>query len=381
MDIQAQHAKKRKSKFKLKPLSYIIIGIVALLCCTAVIVTVVITSAKKKEAVAAAAIASRKAESEYQMLYEQEQEKLKEEANVRGKEDAKREAEAEKKVELKKEQERIAEEARKKAEEERIRKEKARLEAIRKEQQRAKEEKARLEAERKERSRLSSVIKSQEARLAEEQAEYSSLMPKAIVELPVENILQNPELPNGCEITSLAIVLNFLGLPVDKCILSDDYLPKIEFHDVNKQRVCGDPNVVYCGNPRYRSGGYYCFAAPLVKASNSILTAIQASYHGTDITGSNEQQLLSHLDAGRPVIAFTTLSMGDPVTYEPSKWIMNDNGDVHVPFLNLHCVVLYGYDEQFIYIADPLKGKIQCKRTSFMDSYQKIGSRAMVVEQ
>ena len=29
------------------------------------------------------------------------------------------------------------------------------------------------------------------------------------VQLNVENILQNPELPNGCEITSAAIVLNY----------------------------------------------------------------------------------------------------------------------------------------------------------------------------
>ena len=33
--------------------------------------------------------------------------------------------------------------------------------------------------------------------------------------LAVPQILQNPELPNGCEITSCCEVLNYLGFPAD----------------------------------------------------------------------------------------------------------------------------------------------------------------------
>ena len=40
-------------------------------------------------------------------------------------------------------------------------------------------------------------------------------------QLEVENIDQNPELPNGCEITSAAIVLQYLGFPVDKVTLAE----------------------------------------------------------------------------------------------------------------------------------------------------------------
>ena len=45
------------------------------------------------------------------------------------------------------------------------------------------------------------------------------------VQLNVENILQNPELPNGCEITSAAIVLNYLGFDIDKVTLAENCLP------------------------------------------------------------------------------------------------------------------------------------------------------------
>ena len=49
-----------------------------------------------------------------------------------------------------------------------------------------------------------------------------------MIQLPVPRILQNPELPNGCEITSLCMLLRYLGFDADKCILADRYLPRTE---------------------------------------------------------------------------------------------------------------------------------------------------------
>ena len=46
----------------------------------------------------------------------------------------------------------------------------------------------------------------------------------ASILLPVPQILQNPELPNGCEITSCCEVLHYLGFAPDKCELADYYL-------------------------------------------------------------------------------------------------------------------------------------------------------------
>ena len=48
----------------------------------------------------------------------------------------------------------------------------------------------------------------------------------ASILLPVPQILQNPELPNGCEITSCCEVLHYLGFAPDKCELADYYLPR-----------------------------------------------------------------------------------------------------------------------------------------------------------
>lgn len=282
---------------------------------------------------------------------------------------------------------RIAEEKRKAAEA-KIKAEQARRDAElkaaaekakRAEAERAAAEKARLASEQNKRSSLSAKLKQQEIALAKEQQEYYQATPTPTVELPVENILQNPELPNGCEITATTILINYLGYPFDKCTLADYYLPQVEFIDINGQRTGGNPDIVYCGNPRFKSGGYYCFTPPLVDACNAILAEVDSPMRAEDITGASEQDLLSQLDQGRPVVAFTTLSMGEAVTYEPSSWVIMGEGTKHTPFLNLHCVVLYGYDDTYIYVADPLKGKIQCKRSTFMSAYKSIGSRALVV--
>lgn len=270
-------------------------------------------------------------------------------------------------------------ELRKKLAEDKARADAARKEALAKEQAIAAEEKARLAAEKTERARLSNVIKQQEQRLAAEQAEYDMLMPAPIVDIPVLTLFQNPELPNGCEITSVGIVLNYIGVYVDKTLLSDMFLPQIPFKDVDGKRVGGDPNIVYCGNPRYKSGGYYCFVNPLIGATNKLIDYIGGDFTPKDITGSDENAIIAQLDSGNPVIAFTTLSMGEPITYNKSQWIIEGTNSVHVPYLNLHCVVLHGYDENFIYIADPMKGNIKCKRSSFFTSYYQMGSRAMII--
>ena len=38
-------------------------------------------------------------------------------------------------------------------------------------------------------------------------------------------ILQMPELPTGCEITALTMMLNYYGYTVDKTVMASDYLP------------------------------------------------------------------------------------------------------------------------------------------------------------
>ena len=92
---------------------------------------------------------------------------------------------------------------------------------------------------------------------------------------PVPQILQNPELPNGCEITSLCMLLRYWGYDADKCVLADRYLPRTETWWGT------DPDLAYMGNPHLEDDspacGYYCFAGPIVAAATAYLADQEGS--------------------------------------------------------------------------------------------------------
>ena len=86
----------------------------------------------------------------------------------------------------------------------------------------------------------------------------------ASILLPVPQILQNPELPNGCEITSCCEVLHYLALPR----ISANWPTTIcRAAPVVRRR----PRRGLYGNPHLDDGspetGYYCFAGPIVQAA------------------------------------------------------------------------------------------------------------------
>ena len=65
-----------------------------------------------------------------------------------------------------------------------------------------------------------------------------------------EAVLQNPELPTGCEITALTQTLNFYGFDIDKVTLCDTFMPT-DFDGYYTM------NQVYIGNPRATNGFRY----------------------------------------------------------------------------------------------------------------------------
>ena len=119
----------------------------------------------------------------------------------------------------------------------------------------------------------------------------------ASILLPVPQILQNPELPNGCEITSCCEVLHYLGFAPDKCELADYYLPR------SAQWYGADPDEVYMGNPHLDDGspetGYYCFAGPIVQAANAYLAVQGSSCRAYDLTALAGRLLCRYLSLAR----------------------------------------------------------------------------------
>jgi hypothetical protein len=67
--------------------------------------------------------------------------------------------------------------------------------------------------------------------------------------IPVSTLLQEPELPNGCEIVSLTAILNYYGYNVSKVIMADQHLPKQDFIRVDGKLFGPDPYKTYAGSP------------------------------------------------------------------------------------------------------------------------------------
>ena len=196
------------------------------------------------------------------------------------------------------------------------------------------------------------------------------------IELKVPQILQNPELPNGCEITSCCEVLRYLGFDADKCELADHYLPR-------SQRWYGaDPDLVYMGNPHLDDAspetGYYCFAGPIVAVANGYLADHGGGYTARDLTGSELPVLLDQLQKGRPVIFWASLHFED-ILYDPCGSYPLPDGRSHRVFHHLHCMVLCGVEGQTLLVADPLDFNRRVPRDRFEEVYRQLGRRAVVL--
>lgn len=178
------------------------------------------------------------------------------------------------------------------------------------------------------------------------------------IQLPVSNIFQNPQLPQGCEVTSLVIVMNYKGYKVDKCVLSDNYLPKWP-------NLSGDPEMYYLREPR--SDGWYCFAGALCSTINNYCADTGANVPYRNLTGTDVENLYSEVENGNPVVVWGTLQWQTP----------RANGTHYV---NLHCMVLSGFTDSTVTITDPIYGVTTVDRNRFESVWHKMGSRALVVE-
>lgn len=193
---------------------------------------------------------------------------------------------------------------------------------------------------------------------------------KKILDVPIIN--QNPELKYGCEVTSLAMVLQYAGINVDKMTLAEqlkkdnDKLIK-ENGDIIKW---GDPNKGFVGDITGSEAGYAVFDKPLEK--------LMQKYFGNktkNLTGKEFNQILKQIDNNKPVIVWTT---GDHKL--PNRWESWLDGmkKIKTP-LDLHVVVLVGYDESNVYINDPLSGDKTEKvdKQTFIGSWEALKRRAL----
>lgn len=190
--------------------------------------------------------------------------------------------------------------------------------------------------------------------------------------------LQNPELPNGCEVTSLAMLLTAAGYPVDKLELYE-YLPREEFSYSGSARLGPNPQEAFAGDPASASGGWYCLEGPVVKTGNRWLQSSGGSAEMVNLTGLEQSQLNALLEEGTPLVVWITQEYEEPAYRESFTWTLPDSTQ-YIPYDNLHCVVVVGTEGDAYRVADPIRGWQSVDQEAFWKSFDGMGRRAVTVD-
>ncbi|MCY7485653.1 C39 family peptidase [Paenibacillus alvei] len=185
-------------------------------------------------------------------------------------------------------------------------------------------------------------------------------------------ILQLPELPRGCEVTALAMLLQSAGQKVDKMELAKN----IRKDTTPYEKKNGG---IYFGNPhRGFVGDMYTFANPGLGVYHEPIAEVAEKYlpgRIIDMTGTSFGHLLWTVGQGTPVwVIHTTLYDSVPA----GAWITwnTADGPIQVTYYE-HSLLVIGYDEQYVYVHDPLGRRDRISRAAFKRGWEQMGSQAI----
>lgn len=204
----------------------------------------------------------------------------------------------------------------------------------------------------------------------------ASRLEKRQIKLDVDYLSQYPELPTGCEITSLTTVLNYYGYNVSKTTMSDDYLEK----SIDKVANFWE---IFLGNPR--SNGFGCYAGPIVKAANKYLEEQDNKYKAVNASGTQFESLLKEVENGNPVIIWSTMydekidDLREP--YTTYKWEID--GKTIQWIAPEHCMVLIGYDidRNVAIMSDPQRGIVEYNLETVKARYAAMHSQCVILQE
>lgn len=189
---------------------------------------------------------------------------------------------------------------------------------------------------------------------------------------------QRQKYPTGCESVSAVMACNYFGVGVTPEMFIDDYLDKgvSPFLDADEVLFGDDPNIVFLGDP-YSDSGWGCYAPVIEKACNKFLGAY--GMYAKDIYGRTLSALCEdYIDNDTPVLIWATQNMED--ARQSKTWFVEYTSYKFTWTAPMHCLLLVGYDDDYYYFNDPLKGKdYRYPRDITEAQYDALGSQAVVL--
>ncbi|PAD20533.1 C39 family peptidase [Terribacillus saccharophilus] len=189
------------------------------------------------------------------------------------------------------------------------------------------------------------------------------------LDVPILNQMDAPRLYNGCEVTSLAMVLLYAGYDVTKNDLADQ-IANVPLNYDNG--LHGDPNEGFVGDMP-NGPGLGVYHGPVMDVAKEV-----AGDKAVDMTGKSvEDAIYKPLDNGNPVWIITTANLA-PVN-DMETWD-TPNGEVDITY-SVHSVAVTGYTEDTVFVNNPYGQKDQeVDRENFEKAWEQLGSQAIYIE-
>lgn len=195
---------------------------------------------------------------------------------------------------------------------------------------------------------------------------------QVLLDIPV--ISQFPELPRGCEVTSLAMLLNHAGVTVDKMTLAKEIKKNPATIEKKDGKIYyGHPNDGFIGDMySFNNRGLGVYHTPIKELAENYLPE---KIH--DFTGDDFSSIKTHLSNEKPVWVIINTKYNELPDAYFQTW-HTTSGVIDITYKE-HSVLVTGYDEQYIYFNDPFSN-IKNKKApikEFQAGWEQMGRQAI----
>ena len=201
-----------------------------------------------------------------------------------------------------------------------------------------------------------------------DESDWMTMKQEQKLNVPLEN--QMPDLPNGCEVTSLSMLMNYYGIKVSKNELAETIQHVDSFTDGGKYR--GNPHQGFVGHMTIANAGWCVYNEPLYNVARKYTSHIE------NITGSDFLSLLKLVSNGHPVMIITTTTFNKVNNMQ--TWDTN-TGKVNVTPSSHACVITgYSKPKKVVYVNNPYGYKNQpVNWKNLQASYNQQGRQALYI--
>jgi uncharacterized protein YvpB len=187
--------------------------------------------------------------------------------------------------------------------------------------------------------------------------------------LDVPLIAQLPELPRGCEVTSLAMILNYAGISANKMELAER-IRKVPFE---KDGLRGNLFDGFVGDMySFETDGLGVYDQPIADLAREFL-----GERVTILSGSEWAMIERQLNQGYPVWVVVNDEFRQLPESDWEHWT-TARGDLKITYKE-HAVVVTGASANFVYFNDPLKPEKNRRepKKDFLAAWEQFGRQAV----